>query len=488
MTPQLQQAIRLLQLSSLELEQELETILADNPLLERIDDPLQDSLRIAANGSIEAEASISRVDTDDRLNADPRDSANDAVQDNAFELNNDFESGLDSDWGYEASSRTPNDDNDEARTLNQIADTGRSLRDHLLGQLAATRCEPLDRAIVMILIENLDEDGYLDASLEEIAACLPDEVQIEPESLTTGLKLLQSFDPTGIGARDLQESLRLQLRARPERDSSLNHEALGLAIQIVDEHLPLLAAKDYTRLKRALHCDEDALREAQALIRSLNPRPGAAFSVSEPVYVIPDVVVRKVRGSWQVQLNSKAQPQLKVNDVYAQIVRSSRGSGGENLSSQLQEARWLIKNLQQRALTIERVAGAIVERQKTFFSHGAVAMRPLVLREIAEELGLHESTISRVTTQKYMLTPHGTFELKYFFGSHVATEAGGTASSTAIRELIKQLVDVEDPRTPLSDGRLAELLGERGIVVARRTVAKYREASRIPAVSQRKVL
>jgi RNA polymerase sigma-54 factor len=318
---------------------------------------------------------------------------------------------------------------------------------------------------------------------------LPAELDIDPDQLHAALTLLQSFDPAGVGARDLAESLRLQLAAvRAEQPDRAAPEAFALARALIDHHLALLAAKDFARIKRLLHCDDAALREAQALIRSLNPRPGAAFSIDEPTYVIPDVVVRRTRAGWTAQLNPDVLPKLRINDMYAQILRRNRGAGAGGLGAQLQEARWLIQNVQPRFETILRVSQAIVERQKAFFSHGEVAMRPLVLREIAEELGLHESTVSRVTTQKFMLTPSGTFELKYFFGSHVATEAGGAASSTAIRALIRQLVAAEDPQQPLSDSRLAEMLGEQGIVVARRTVAKYRESLQIAPVAQRKVL
>jgi RNA polymerase sigma-54 factor len=262
--------------------------------------------------------------------------------------------------------------------------------------------------------------------------------------------------------------------------------ARQLALDVVEKHLELLAARDYARLKTLTGASDDTLRAAQRLIRGLNPRPGAAFAKVEARYVVPDVIVRKVRNAWRASLNADAMPRLRINRLYAEIAAGVRSGG--TLSSQLQEARWLIKNVQQRFETILRVSQAIVDRQRHFLEHGEVAMRPLVLREIAETLGLHESTISRVTTQKYMATPRGTFELKYFFGSHVATEAGGAASSTAIRALIKQLVAAEDAKAPLSDARISQILGEQGIVVARRTIAKYREALQIPAVNQRKAL
>jgi len=294
--------------------------------------------------------------------------------------------------------------------------------------------------------------------------------------------MLQSFDPPGVGARSAAECLSLQLHR-------LDSPAKALALTIVNQHLELLAARDYTRLKKALSVDEPALKAAHELIRSLAPFPGHAFGRVEADFVVPDVIVRKTSAGWMAQLNPDVMPRLRINEMYAQILRSSRGeSGAANLQQKLQEARWLIKNIQQRFDTILRVSQAIVERQKSFFTHGEIAMRPLVLREIADTLGLHESTISRVTTNKYMATPMGTFELKYFFGSHVSTETGGAASSTAIRALIKQLVGAEDPKNPLSDSRIAELLGEQGFVVARRTVAKYREALKIPAVNLRKSL
>jgi RNA polymerase sigma-54 factor len=283
-----------------------------------------------------------------------------------------------------------------------------------------------------------------------------------------------------VGARSPSECLALQLRAHGGSDP-----VARIALEVVEKHLDALAARDYNRLRIATGADENQLRAAQLLIQSLNPHPGASFARVDAHYVIPDVVVRKVKGAWRASLNSEAMPRLRINRLYAQLAASSRGSAG-GLSSQMQEARWMIKNVQQRFDTILRVSQAIVDRQRHFFEHGAVAMRPMVLREIAETLGLHESTISRVTTQKYMATPRGTYELKYFFGSHVATDSGGAASATAIRALMKELVAAEDPKAPLSDARISQILGQQGIVVARRTVAKYREALHIRPVSLRK--
>jgi RNA polymerase sigma-54 factor len=291
------------------------------------------------------------------------------------------------------------------------------------------------------------------------------------------------MEPTGIGARSLAECLTLQLGAMPA-DTPFRDAAL----EIVQHHLDALAARDFSRLKRTLKCDDACLRGVQKLILSLNPRPGRDFSVEETRFVVADVIVRKIKGVWVAALNPDAMPKLRLNRLYADILQRNRGGNSQQINTQLQEAKWLIKNVQQRFDTILRVSQAIVDRQRNFLEHGEVAMRPLVLREIADTLSLHESTVSRVTTQKFMHTPRGIFELKYFFGSHVATEAGGSASSTAIRALIKQLVSAENTKTPLSDGQISELLGQQGIVVARRTIAKYRESMQILPVNLRKTL
>jgi len=311
----------------------------------------------------------------------------------------------------------------------------------------------------------------------------PPELSVELEELTIALKHLQNFDPTGVGARSPEECLELQLLALLEGTPGREH-----ALRIVRGNLGLLAARDFARLRKVLQCDEPALRTAQKLIQSLNPRPGAAFGPLDTRYVIADVILRKVKNVWIASLNPAAMPKLRINRIYADILQANRGSAGSQLAAQLQEARWLIKNVQQRFDTIQRVAQAIVDRQRYFFEHGEVAMRPLVLREIADTLGLHESTVSRVTTQKFMATPRGIFELKYFFGSHVGTDTGGACSATAIRALIKQLVAAEDGRKPLSDSKISEILGQQGIVVARRTIAKYRESLQIPPVNLRKSL
>ena len=472
LTPQLQQSIRLLQLSTVELNAEVERMLQENPLLEKAegeDEPAVAMSPLANAPGTQSEAPV--PESGAKENSDDNRERAEVVDRSDFE---DY-SGGDSDWGGGSSS----DDDDDGFCPQQVATS--SLRDHLLSQLAVLNLPLRDRQLVGALIDALDEDGYLHVSLEEVAEMFPPELEIDPDELSIALCYLQSFEPGGIGARDASECLALQLKALPESTPFRSEAQI-----VVTEHLALLAARDFAKLKRILHTDDAGVRSVRALVMSLNPRPGASFAKSEANFVIPDVIVKKVRGKWMAALNESAMPKLRLNRIYADILTRNRDSSNQQLSAQLQEAKWLIRNVQQRFETILRVAQAIVERQRRFFEHGDVAMRPMVLREIATMLNLHESTISRVTTQKYMLTTRGTYELKYFFGSHVATDSGGAASATAIRALIKQLVAAENIKTPLTDSRIAELLGEQGIIVARRTVAKYREALQIPPVNLRK--
>jgi len=466
LTPQLQQSIRLLQLSTVELNQEIERLLMDNPILER-EDGETDAAGPAAAGTREEV---------------PSGTSSDEVPKGNPERNEELPVDFAAPWrGVEDNSA--DDDGDR----NHAAPDLPTLRDHLNSELALTNLGPRDRALVGLLIDALDEDGYLTQSLEDIAALMSTEAGVNVEELAIALRHLQNFEPAGVGARAPGECLALQIRATRgnDRDASA---VTTLALAICEQHLELLASRDYVRLKSLTGAGDEALRAAQSLIRGLNPRPGAAFAKVEARYVIPDVLVRKVKGVWRASLNQDAMPRLRVNRLYAQLAARPRNSGGNALATQLQEARWLIKNVLQRFDTILRVSQAIVDRQRNFLEHGEVAMRPMVLREIADVLGVHESTISRVTTQKYMATPRGTYELKYFFGSHVATDTGGAASSTAIRALIKQLVAAEDSKAPLSDSRISQILGEQGIVVARRTIAKYRESLQIPPVNRRKSL
>jgi len=465
LTPQLQQSIRLLQLSTLELNQELERFLQENPLLEREEDGGSPNIQPAEPGTTAASTEEP---------AAPADAP-------AAEAAQEFDAG-DLSTGGDGPAGGAREDGEEG-DFPQVAADAPTLRVHLLTQLSEMKVSERDRQLVTLLIDSLDDDGYLTADVEEILAMLPEELAVEPEEMQIALRHVQNFEPVGVGARALGECLALQLAALP---ADTPHRQA--ALDIVKHHLDALASRDFTRLKKALKCDDDCLRGAQKLIVSLNPRPGRGFSAEETRYVIPDVIVRKLKGIWMAALNPDAMPRLRINRLYADILGRNRSAGSQQLASQLQEAKWLIKNVQQRFDTILRVSQAVVDRQRHFLEHGEVAMRPLVLREIAETLGLHESTVSRVTTQKFMHTPRGIFELKYFFGSHVTTEAGGSASSTAIRALIKQLVHAENSRKPLSDSQISDILGQQGIVVARRTVAKYRESLQILPVNLRKTL
>ena len=474
LTPQLQQSIKLLQLSTVEMQQEIERYLLENPMLERDDEQGNESFASAQQFDAprpdgererEREEPAASEEREGELPPSPAD-----VDDDRWS----------SDAGtYSGAGRDEDDDSD----AHDIHAATVSLRDHLGWQLGMTQLSERDRSLVRFLIEALDDDGYLGTPLDELLETLPPEYEIELDELEIALRHIQSFDPTGVGARNLSECLALQLKALEVDDP----DTRKLALNIVASQLELLAARDFSKIKRLNGCNDDQLREAQTLITGLNPRPGADYAQLEARYITPDVIVKKLKGKWTAYINPDAYPRLRINRLYAEILAKQRRGNG-NLSGQLQEARWLIKNVQQRFETIQRVTQAIVERQRQFFEHGEVAMRPLVLREIADILGLHESTVSRVTSQKYMATPRGIFELKYFFGSHVATDTGGACSATAIRALIKQLIAAEDGKKPLSDSQISEILGQQGIVVARRTVAKYRESLNIPPVNLRKTL
>lgn len=457
LTPQLAQSIKLLQLSTLDFQQEIENYLAENPLLEREENTEGEAdIPPAETSTAESEREAEREREGDMETDDLR---WDDVRGNG--------------------SGSGDDENDPALNVAQSL----SLREHLIAQAGLLPLAQRERAMLELLIDALDDDGLLTQPLEEILEQIPVELreslEIDEDDLAIALAYLQQLEPLGVGARDLSESLRLQLAQLPECP------ARGLAIEIVRDHLDLLAIRDYTKIKRQLQCSDESLREAQQLITGLNPRPGANWSAESPRFVVPDVVVDFHRGAWRVRLNQSAMPKLKVNEMYAKILQQDAGAG---MSTQLQEARWLLKSVEQRGQTILRVAQAIVERQRAFFEHGEEAMRPLVLRDIAEQLELHESTVSRVTTQKYMLSPNGLLEFKYFFGSHVETDAGGECSATAIKALMKKLIQNEDKQKPLSDSAIGEELAKQGIVIARRTVAKYREALMIAPVNQRKSL
>ncbi len=500
LTPQLQQSIRLLQLSTLELQQEIELMLDENPFLEVDEEPeplpeaLSERLSPAErSGEIESERANEPTNVDDN----PNEADLTALDSTNFDTveHNDWENGTerdDFDSIHETPSKASTNNDLESLDSQDRAPAALSLQDHLRSQLQDLRLSPEDCAALHILIESLNEDGYLADSLTDIAAELTDTEPSHEDLLTRlqcALKWLQSMDPPGVGASSLSECLVIQLR------HLLRSEAQVVAILICKSHLDLLARRDNKKLMLATGADEELLKQAQALIRALEPKPARPFSNAEANIIVPDVIVKKSGRQWKVLLNPDVMPKLRINDLYAQALKHHRGqaqhpnaAGAPGLSAKLQEARWFMKNILQRFDTIERVSRAIVERQKNFFTHGALAMKPLILKEIADELGLHESTISRVTTAKYMSTPMGTFELKYFFGSSLSTEAGGNASSTAVRALIQQLVEAEDPHQPLSDNQIAELLDAQGIHVARRTVAKYREALRIPSTTLRKAI
>ena len=462
LTPQLQQAIRLLQLSTMEVNQESERMLEENPLLERVDDEAS-SIPLHA-GSINGDAPTASQADHSTANTEPRNEPNEGNE-----------------WPEPSFSTTPYAPDDEDEGYAEVAAERPGLREHLLWQLNMSQMEARDKKLIGLLIDALDENAYLSQPLAEINEMLPPELEVSLDDLETALVQLQHLDAPGIGARSLSECLALQLRALPE-----DTPGRELALAIVTDHLELLGAHDFSKLKKLLHCDDDALRSAQTLITHLQPRPGMAFEQRAADYVVPDVLVERDGGVWRARLNPEAMPRLRVNQIYANILQQRGEGNAHGLSTQLQEAHWFIKNLRQRFDTILRVAQAIVERQHQFFEHGDIGMRPLVLREIAEQLELHESTISRVTTQKFMHTPRGIYEFKYFFGSGLTTEAGGACSSTAIRALIRQLVSEEDAQHPHSDSRMAEILARQGIIVARRTVAKYRESMNIPPANLRK--
>jgi RNA polymerase sigma-54 factor len=357
-----------------------------------------------------------------------------------------------------------------------------TLRDQLRRQLLLSQMGNRDRALAHLVIDALDDDGYLKLGFDDLAALVPPEHEVEPEDLAAALRLVQTLEPAGVGARSLQECLLLQLQALPEGTTGL-----AIALRLVGEHFPLLAAREFVRLQQLLGCSDSDLHVARTLIRTLNPKPGLRFGPDDTRYVVPDVVVSKLRGRWVATLNPAVLPRIRINRAYADIA-GSRSTGGVQMSRQLQEARWLIRNMEQRFVTIQRVADAIVAKQRNFFEYGEVAMKPLALKHIASELGLHESTVSRVTNGKYMATPRGLFEFKRFFSRQLATDNGGACSATAIRALLRELIAHEKPQDPLSDAQLARLLAGQGLRVARRTVTKYRTLMRVPSVELRRAM
>ncbi|MBE0475145.1 RNA polymerase factor sigma-54 [Rhodoferax sp.] len=514
LTPQLQQSIRLLQLSTMELSSEVDQMLDDNPFLERAHEEAERE----AFGLAQADAAVSRSDrelesaaysaSDDNYSSrvgtgSASDEPAAAIMDEAPSWEGDGSVSLspdDSEWGGEARAHGNNLSVDDELDATELARNQESLQSFLQRQALTLRLGPEDQAALYFLIESLNDDGYLEDDLTDLATGLAgdDEAQIEElvHHFTVALRLLQSLEPTGVGARGLAECLRLQLQAL-QANPAFEANMLAVALRICAQPMDLLARRDIKHLMPLCDATDAQVRAAIALIGRLEPKPGRRFVDVERNIVVPDVLVTAVGQGpmvkFLVRLNPEVMPRLRVHDIYANALKGHKAGGNDAanfaaLQQRLQEARWFIKNIQQRFDTILRVSSAIVERQKSFFVHGELAMRPLVLREIADELGLHESTISRVTTAKYMATPFGTFELKYFFGSGLGTESGGNASSTAVRALIKQFVAAESPKKPLSDNQLSDMLKEQGIECARRTVAKYREGLRIAPASLRKEL
>lgn len=503
MTPQLQQAIRLLQLSSIDLEMEIQEALDTNFMLEEIDpegensneetsldepdDESGDSSETASSETTSAEGGEFESDelpldpeidgeqiTDSRDEVDAESIAVDLPVDTSWEdvYDDNF-----------VSSAGSSDFSDENFLETRNADST-SIQSHLLDQLNLLNLTESDQYIAASILDGLDNEGVLQIDVEDIVEAAPPEWEIEIEEVDAVLHLIQHLDPVGIAARSLQECLAIQLRELPD-----DTEGKAMALTLIENHIALLANRDYVQLARKLRIKEAELKDVITLIQTLNPRPGASIVQDNVDYIEPDVFVSKQNGRWVVELNPKSAPRIRVNPEYAALIkRGDTSDDASNMKNHLQEARWFIKSLQQRNDTLLRVSTKIVEFQRGFFEYGEQAMKPLVLHDIAEAVELHESTISRVTTQKYMLTPAGVFELKYFFSSHVSTSSGGEVSSTAIRALIKKLVAEENPRKPLSDSKIAKLLEEQNINVARRTIAKYRELLLIPPSNERKQL
>ena len=435
LTPQVQQALRLLQMSALEFAQEMEQALTSNPFLEEQNEP-----------------------------ATPRESGNAEDVVVAHE-----------------SAPSPGVSDREQEEWAGVSDAQPTLQDHLREQLMISQMGSRDRALAHMIVDSLDDDGYFKASFDELAAMVPAEHDVRPEDFEAALRLVQSLDPAGVAARSLEECLELQLLTLDEK---LPGRQCALAM-VRGKHLQLLGNREWARLQHALGCDESALHTARGLIRTLDPKPGHRFGTPEARYVVPDVLVRKLRDRWTAMINPASLPRVRLNRAYADAIQSRSGAH-QSLSRQLQEARWLLRSIEQRFATIQRVADAIVARQRGFFEYGEVAMKPLTLKLIAGELGLHESTVCRVTNNKYMATPRGLFEFKHFFSRRLATDSGGAASATAVRAVMKELIAAEDPRAPLSDAELARLLAQQGLRVARRTITKYRALMRLPSVDIRR--
>ncbi len=484
MTPQLQQAIRLLQLSTLDLQQEIQEALDSNPLLEVEEHDYSEDT---------AGKNEQKADNDDlTLSASADDKPSEYEQDSGEAMTKDTISddmAMDVTWDeyMSAAPASSSGPMPEDESIYQGSST-ETLHEYLMWQLQLTPFSPTDEAIAIAIVEAVDDSGILTLSCEEILESFNQENdaedEVELDEIEAVLKRIQLFDPVGIAARSLQECLCIQLNQFDKDTPFLNETKM-----ILTEHIDLLAARDYRTLMKKTKLKEDELKEIMTLIHTLSPKPADTIVREESEYVIPDVSVKKVKGRWVVELNPDSMPKIRVNSQYAAMTRTVKSSGDSQfIRSHLQEAKWFIKSLESRNDTLLKVTNCIVQQQQAFFEHGPEAMKPMVLNDVAELVEMHESTISRVTTQKYMHTPRGIFELKYFFSSHVSTENGGECSSTAIRALIKKLIAAENSAKPLSDSKIADILAEQGIKVARRTIAKYRESLAIPPSNQRKSL
>lgn len=468
MTPQLQQAIRLLQLSTIELQQEIQTILDGNMMLETPDQETDN------NDPVEAKKAD--LPTDEKTSEGSQDQLPDELA-------------VDTSWDeiYDltpAAGTSSQQTNDSAPPdPGSINSAKQTLHDHLVWQMELTNFSDTDRVIATTIIDSIDDNGYLNTDTEQLHQHLVQHLDdLDLDEVVAVLHKVQSFDPLGVGALDLQDCLLIQLKQLPEKTPFLE-----LATELVRDYMPALGAQDSAKIKRQLSINDETLEHIISLIQQLNPRPGSGIADTSTEYITPDVYVAKVKGKWQVSINGEIATNIRINPYYQNLIkRGDKSSDSQTMRDHLQEARWFLKSLQSRNETLMLVTQEIVERQQGFLEHGAISMKPMILRDIAEAVEMHESTISRVTTNKYMHTPNGIFELKHFFSSHVGTESGGECSATAIRAFIKELVNNENVKKPLSDNKIAAILGERGINVARRTIAKYRESISIPPSSQRK--
>ena len=498
MTPQLQQAIRLLQLSSLELQTEIQEILETNPMLEAAEDSSQTEGNEDGGGD---------QDDNQQQEMEARDTANEADKAASSSADNEeftaapetsereLDSGnqdipddlpVDSDWEdtYDSYSSSKGSDNEDTRGMEQPASSGESLSEHLMWQMQLTPFSDTDMVIATAIIDSIDESGFLAGTVEDIYDSLKDELDIEEDEVESVLRRIQSFDPPGVGARNLQESMKIQLSYYDPQTPWLEE-----AKRVINDYFDLLARREFNVLMRRMKLSQQDLQHVISLLQTLTPRPGSQISNEQTEYVVPDVFVRKVKGHWKVELNPEVTPKLSINTLYAGLAqKNSNSNDTAYMKNHLQEARWFLKSLKSRNETLLKVAKCIVDRQREFLEEGDEAMKPLVMHDVAEVVSMHESTISRVTTKKYMHTPRGIYELKYFFSSHVSTASGGECSATAIRAMLKKLIASEEANKPLSDNKLAILLGKQGINVARRTVAKYREAMHIPPSNERKRL